>query len=79
MRIKYMNWTQSPVSCRLMNVKVHQTLVWLNLLSCGTRDSPAPTIGIQSDAVGEVKTKAGLSAETVWRGVRDYIKVLLML
>ncbi len=31
-----------------MNMKVHQTLVWLNLLSFGTKDLAAPTIGIQS-------------------------------
>jgi len=31
-------------------MKVHQTLVWLNLLSFGTKDLAAPTIGIQSAA-----------------------------
>jgi hypothetical protein len=31
-----------------MNMKVHQTLVWLNLLSFRTKDLAAPTIGIQS-------------------------------
>jgi hypothetical protein len=35
--------TQSPVACRSMNMKVHQTLVWLNLLSFGTKDLAAPT------------------------------------
>ncbi len=39
-----------PVACRSMNMKVHQTLVWLNLLSFGTKDLAAPTIGIQSAA-----------------------------
>ena len=33
-----------------MNMKVHQTLVWLNLLSFRTKDLAAPTIGIQSAA-----------------------------
>ena len=33
-----------------MNMKVHQTLVWLNLLSFRTKDSAEPTIGIQSAA-----------------------------
>jgi hypothetical protein len=33
-----------------MNMKVHQTLVSLNLLSFGTKDLAAPTIGIQSAA-----------------------------
>jgi hypothetical protein len=33
-----------------VNMKVHQTLVWLNLLSFGTKDLAAPTIGIQSAA-----------------------------
>ncbi len=45
----YMRCLQSPVACRL-NMKVHQTLVWLNLLSFGTKDLTAPTIGIQSAA-----------------------------
>ena len=31
-----------------MNMKVHQTLVWLNLLSFRTKDLAAPTIGIKS-------------------------------
>jgi hypothetical protein len=31
-----------------MNMKVHQTLVWLNLLSFRTYDLAAPTIGIKS-------------------------------
>ncbi len=47
----YMRCSQSPVAaCRSMNMKVHQTLVWLNLLSFGTKDLAAPTIGIQSAA-----------------------------
>ena len=33
-----------------MNMKVHQTLVWLNLLSFRTKDLAEPTIGIQSAA-----------------------------
>ncbi len=33
-----------------MNMKVHQTLVWLNLLSFRTKDLAKPTIGIQSAA-----------------------------
>ena len=33
-----------------MNMKVHQTLVWLNLLSFRTKDLTEPTIGIQSAA-----------------------------
>ncbi len=33
-----------------MNMKVLQTLVWLNLLSFGTKDLAEPTIGIQSAA-----------------------------
>ncbi len=45
-----MRCLQSPVACRSMNMKVHQTLVWLNLLSFGTKDLAAPTIGIQSAA-----------------------------
>jgi hypothetical protein len=60
MCIKYINWMRSPVSCRLVNVKVHQTLVWLELLSLGTKALTAPTIGIQSDAVDEAKATAGL-------------------
>ncbi len=31
-------------------MKVHQTLVWLNLLSFRTKDLTEPTIGIQSAA-----------------------------
>ena len=31
-----------------MKMKVHQTLVWLNLLSLGTKGLTEPTIGIQS-------------------------------
>ena len=31
-----------------MKMKVHQTLVWLNLLSLGTKGLTKPTIGIQS-------------------------------
>ncbi len=38
------------LACRSMLMKVHQTLVWLNLLSFGTKDLAAPTIGIQSAA-----------------------------
>jgi hypothetical protein len=80
MRIEYISWTQSPVSCRLKNVRVHQTLVWLNLLSFGTKGSIAPTIGIQSDAVGEAKATAGLG----WAGVMylcidlNYVSFLAM-
>jgi hypothetical protein len=63
-----------------MNVKVYKTLVWLNLLSFGTKGLAAPTIGIQSNAEDEAKAKAGLSAE---KGVeREYViilKILLML
>jgi len=44
----------------MVNVKVHQTLVWLELLSLGTKALTAPTIGIQSDAVDEAKATAGL-------------------
>ncbi len=33
-----------------MNMKVHQTLVWLNLLSFRTKDLAEPTISIQSAA-----------------------------
>ena len=33
-----------------MNMKIHQTLVWLNLLLFRTKDLAAPTIGIQSAA-----------------------------
>jgi len=32
----------------MMKMKVHQTLVWLNLLSLGTKGLTKPTIGIQS-------------------------------
>ncbi len=46
----YMRCLQSPVACRSMNMKVHQTLVLLNLLSFGTKDIAALTIGIQSVA-----------------------------
>jgi hypothetical protein len=38
------------LACRSMNMKVHQTLVWLNLLSFRTKDLAAPIIGIQSAA-----------------------------
>ncbi len=38
----------TPVAWRSMNMKVHQTLVWLNLLSFGTKDLAEPTFGIQS-------------------------------
>jgi hypothetical protein len=38
----------TPVACRWMNMKAHQTLVWLNLLSLGTKDLAESTIGIQS-------------------------------
>jgi hypothetical protein len=33
-----------------MNMKIYQTLVWLNLLSFRTKDLAEPTIGIQSAA-----------------------------
>jgi hypothetical protein len=46
-----------------MKMKVHQTLVWLNLLSFGTRDLTEPTIGIRSAVVEEARAKSGLSAE----------------
>ena len=36
-----------------MNMKVHQTLVWLNLLSFRTKDLAEPTIGIQSAAANQ--------------------------
>ena len=36
-----------------MNKKVHQTLVWLNLLSFRTKDLAEPTIGIQSAAANQ--------------------------
>ncbi len=45
-----MHCLQSPIACRSINMKVHQTLVWLNLLSFGTKDLAAPTISIQSAA-----------------------------
>ncbi len=34
-------------------MKVHQTLVWLNLLSFRTKDLAEPTIGIQSAAANQ--------------------------
>ncbi len=43
--------SQSPVACSLVDRwiwKYTKTLVWLNLLSLGTKDLSAPTIGIQS-------------------------------
>jgi hypothetical protein len=43
-----------------MNMKVHQTLVWLNLLSFGTKGLTAPTIGIQS-GLSRVEGKGGIS------------------
>jgi hypothetical protein len=36
-----------------MNLKVHQTLVWLNLLSFRTKDLAEPTIDIQSAAANQ--------------------------
>ncbi len=38
-----------------MNMKVHQTLVWLNLLSFRTKDLAEPTIGIQSVAANQTR------------------------
>ncbi len=46
-----------------MNMKVHQTLVWINLLSFGTKGLAEPTIGIRSAVVDEARAKSGLSAE----------------
>jgi hypothetical protein len=54
----YIRCLQSPVACRSMNMKVHQTLVWLNLLSFRTKGLAEPTIGIQS----------GLCTGGGWRG-----------
>ncbi len=43
-----------------MNMKVHQTLVWLKLLSFGTKGLTAPTIGIQS-GLSWVEREGGIS------------------
>jgi hypothetical protein len=57
-------WSRrGAVACRSMKMKVHQTLVWLNLLSFGTKDLAEPTIGIRSAVVDEARAKSGLSAE----------------
>jgi hypothetical protein len=39
-----------------MNMKVHQTLVCLNLLSFRTKDLAEPTIGIQSESAANHNT-----------------------
>ncbi len=60
-----MRCSQSPIACRLMNMKVHQTLVWLNLLSFGTKDLAAPTIGIRSAAVDEARAKSPVACRSM--------------
>ncbi len=51
-------------------MKVHQTLVWLNLLSFGTKDLATTRIGIRSAAVDEARAKSGLSAKNIERQCR---------
>jgi hypothetical protein len=46
--LSYLILSSTSVACRSMNMKVHQTLVKLNLLSFRTKDLTEPTIGIQS-------------------------------